>query len=276
MKTNKRESNLKGKFLYKKRYRSVEGWKDYIINSLKFTLRKALSKNKWSSKYLDRYEVSSFREEKWIDLYSFTERMGMEKLNHISIKKFFKRNQFFEALEIDDLDRYKKNILAKFEDQRIVFENTKADLKKTLSEIKEQFERISWGKLFIKDYSKNHKAANDLISSISVSYIKTQESYFILRFKVNPSPKFEEIFDKIINMQDVGLKVPQYNSFSKIIKSKRFISFEKFITSIKTHNIDNLISDLNFQVQRNMLKHFKGYFQQSGKRAIFHRWSFMK
>ena len=94
---------------------------------------------------------------------------------------------------------------------------------------------------------------------------KTNESYFILKFLVNPSEKFKNIFEKIIKSEPVGLITPHFNSLLGIIKTRRFISFETFVMSLKCRNLDDLLVDLNYQIKKTLTKHFKGYFHDSKK-----------
>lgn len=257
-------------FIYKKRFNSFQEKFDNVIDSYKNKSRHFLSKNKWTSKYLDFFEVFSLNKFKWIDKYSFTEAFNMPDIIPYVYKDIMlEKIDFFEAIEIDNFDKYRNKILSKFADKQIFFSTkTKDDLKQKLSGVKKNLDTVSWGNLFSIDYKKKHSKRNDLIAFINVSYIKTNESYFILKIDVTPSKKFKSIFKKIISSEDVGLSVPHYNTLINIIRTKRFLSFESFINSLKCKNIELLISDLNQQVKLNITTHLKGYFHNSKTSSI--------
>lgn len=102
-----------------------------------------------------------------------------------------------------------------------------------------------------------------MIEKVDVNFIKTNESYFILKIKVSPSKKFKKIFKKIIDSEEVNLTKHHYHSYYNILKTKRFYSHQSIIIDSKCFSLDNLLSDLNQQVKKNITKQFKGYFHNS-------------
>lgn len=264
-------TNTEKHFIYKQRFNnSFQDRFDKIIDSIKCNSRKFLSKNKWISTYLDHYEVYSLNRDRLTDKHSFTKAFDIPDIELYIYKDIkLKTIVFYEAIEIDNFDKYRKKILSKFADNQVFFSTkSKDDLKQKLSEVKQNLDVISWGDLFSLSYKKKIKKINDLISFINVSYIKTNESYFILKIEITLSEKFNSIFDQIVNSKDVSLSVPQYNTFLNILKTRRFISYETYINSLKCKNIEMLISDINQQVKLNVTKHLKGYFHNSKTSSI--------
>lgn len=254
-------------FVYKKRYNnSIKSFIEENKDKLKSRLQYILSKNKFTSKYLDDFEVYSLRKKNTIDKYSYIKAFNLknERKNKVYTEITLNEIIYFEVIEIDDFDKYKKKIISKFAKDHFFWSTRdKDELKKKLSSIKDGLDMISWGKLFSINYNKKIKQKNDLISFVDINYIKTNESYFILKISVKTSEKFQSEFQKIIEKEDIILNVENYNSFYNIIKTKRFISFESVISSLKCRNLEYLISDLNEQVKINITGKIKGYFHNS-------------
>lgn len=264
-------NNLESKndiFIYDRRFES-SSLNFTFLNSKawKKKIYEFIAGNKYLSKYLDSYELISLERKPFIEkdrlLRAFDDYKKIDsspmftgiKMPHLVC---------FEALEIDDFQNFKRTILNRFAHHQDFFDiNKKEDLKKSLDEVKDNLNYTSWGKLFTLNLSKNTDDNTDLIDSVYTSYIKTYESYFILQMEVRPSEKFHEIFDTIIASKDLGLSVPHFKKWKDIIKTKRFISHETFVNSLKNHNLNELIFDLNRQVQINITKPLKGFFQRN-------------
>lgn len=261
-------TNIEEYFIYKQRFNnSFQDRFDKIINSLKHHLGIALYKNKWTSKYLEPYEVHILNQISFRGEYA-SRIFGKSNVDqHIYKNIQLKTIVFYEAIEIDNFDTYRKKILSRFTNNQI-FYSDKENLEQKLLEVKNNLDAISRGNLFALKYKKKVKRTNDLMSSINVSYIKTNESYFILKIQVTPSEKFNSIFKQIIISKDVSLSFPHYNTFFNILKTRRFISYESINNSLKCKNIANLVSDINQQVKLNVTKYLKGYFHNSKTSSI--------
>jgi hypothetical protein len=256
-------------FIYRKKFN--ESLKSNVKSKrrlFKGKLQLFLSKNKFTSKYLDSWEVHSLKKNNWVDGKSirhlFSESINKNaKYNKVNLDLL----NYFEVIEIDNFDKYRKTIISKFGKNQSFSFSTKSqdDLKKTLNKVKINLNTISWGNLFSIDYENKSAPKNDLISYVSVNYIKTKESFFILKIEIKTSKKFKKIFKKIISSEDGSLMVPKYNSFYNIIKTKRFISHESIIPSLRMNNLDGLLGDLNQQVKYNITRHLKGYFHANNK-----------
>lgn len=253
-------------FLYRKRYyySLKERFQEKSLK-YKIKLQKKLSKNKFTSKLIDSYEVYALKETKWLGEYHIDDIINLpesERYNYAEIK--LKELIYFEAIEIDDFDIIENKLISKFSNkQRGLFDISDEELKKTLAKIKNSFDTISNGKLFTINFKKIKSEKSDLISFANLSYTKTNESYFILKITIYPSEKFEKIFKKIINDNYTALRVPNYLPFISILKKRRFIKHESFIENLKAHNLRLLLSDLNFQIKSNITKHINGYFHNS-------------
>lgn len=253
-------------FLYRKRYYS--SWKEkFQEKSLKnkILLQKKLSKNKFTSKLIDSYEVYALKKTKWLGKYHIDDIFNLpesERYNYTDIK--LKELIYFDAIDIDNFDSIENKLISKFSNkQKGLFDISDEELKKTLSKIKNSFDTISNGKLFSINFKKIKSEKSDLISFANLSYTKTNESYFILKITIFPSEKFEKIFQKIINDDFTALRVPHYLSYLNILKKRRFIKHETFIPNLKVHNLRVLLNDLNFQIKGNITKHINGYFHSS-------------
>ncbi len=236
----KSQINFKGKileFLYKRDslFKNYAHWERFILN-----------RQKW----LKRHHI--FIEDK----------LKREKYNYTEIE--LKNISFFEVIEIDDFDKFRKKLLSKFGDSTGVLGiNRKEDVQEKLYNLENKFDNISWGDLFTINYKSSNSRKNDFIESISCRFIKTYESYFIISFDIQLSEKAKEIMGKIFQQSDVGLSFPSYNSYLKIFKEKMFYNKTTFARSLKAFNYQNFISDLSSQVKNNVTHYFNGYFQKS-------------
>jgi hypothetical protein len=242
-----------------------------------------------------RIEKSKARLLKWLIKSRFSKKLAMEdifmfehsglskkiKLSHAFIDQVdqdpfiyegisLPRLYLFEALEIDDFDRYKIKLMEKFPSQTI-FSKSKTELRKDIAGIRDNLGVISTGDLFYLDYKKQGNIHNDLINNIEFSYLKTSESYFILQFTVTPSKKFNELFTMILKEEDHFINQPDFRSFYQILKTGRFIHHENVISNSKTYAIRNLVADLDYQVRRNCTRHLNGFFHRNRNTAALPR-----
>ncbi|MBG6188807.1 hypothetical protein [Flavobacterium sp. CAN_S2] len=250
-------------FLYKRRYLSLKELMDYNNERLKLKLLLLFYKNRFLTKHLHLFDRFSLKKNKFFESYSLVRELS-DDLSQSYKEITLSQLNYFEALEIDDFDKCRKTIISKFSKARLFTSSrNQKELKEKLAEVKRKFDSISWGTLFYIDFEKKRDKNNDLISSVDVDYIKTNESYFIIKIKISPSEKFEKKFKQIIENKDYSLSKHHYHSYLEILKLKRFYSYESMGISSKTLNIDNLLSDLNQQVKKNITKYFKGYFYDS-------------
>lgn len=253
-------------YFYNKRYTlSRNEAIENFTNKLKTKFLLILYKYNFTTKRLHILDIFSLRKRTKNGLYSFEKRTNLsedEMQEYIDL--YLSEIDYFEALEIDNLDKYTNNIIYKFSNDKLFKSSQdKENLKRNLAEIKKKLDTISWGSLFYIDYEKRRKQSNDLISIADVTYIKTNESFFIIKIKIKPSEKFKMLFAEIIKNEDFTLSRQHFHSFIKILKTKRFHSHESFNISSKCLGLENLLSDLNQQVKKNLTKNFKGYFHNS-------------
>jgi hypothetical protein len=259
-------NNSESVFFYSNRYNlSVKHAIEKYNNNFKSKLLNFLYRNRFTSEYLDGYDLFNLRRSFFKNVYSFDKdikSINNESKQYKDIKLL--ELDYFEALEIDNFDKYRGRIISKFSNnEKFSSSSSRENLKQRLDEVKKEFDSISWGNLFSVNFEKKRRLNNNLIKKFDVSYIKTNESYFILKIKIKPSDEFKNIFQEIINSEDVNISKHHYNSYYNILKLRRFYFSESKFISSKCLSIENLLSDLNQQVKRNITKHFKGYFHNS-------------
>jgi len=256
--------NLLEYYLYPKRYLNRKERHLKIHNIIKGRILEFISKRKEIFKKLDIWEIYILKRKRWIEKHNiFIEEKIKLDANHYSGIRL-KEISFFEVIEIDDFNKFRRTLLSKFGNSSGVLGiDRKEELQKKLFDLENKFDNISWGRLFSVNYKKESNENNDLIDYIDCNYIKTNESYFIIRFDIRLSEKANSIIEKIIKQKDTGLSFPNYNSYPKILQRKRFYYQESFLSSLKAYNIQNFISDLSTQLKNNVTKYFNGYFHKS-------------
>jgi hypothetical protein len=252
-------------YRYSKRYNKLtlrESYHQKVYNFKKGLLIKM--SNSFLAKRLDHFDVFSLKQT-YIDkniLAKSKSIFSQPTLNYVAID--LTELHFFEVIEIDNFDRYQQKVISKFAKQKIFYTSSgHKDLKENLSKVKDDLDIISTGGLFSLNFKKNENKNSDLIDFVEVSYIKTNESYFMLRIEVSPSIHFKSIFRNILEQDDSSNSIIHFKPFFEIFKTKRFISHENFVTSTKCQSIQNLISDINEQVKLNVTRHLKGIFHDS-------------
>lgn len=243
--------------IYRQRFKKLtfRQRKDSLIDKFKGNLLRVISSSRFKNKLepYDRFTVNKRDKE---PRQQFEERI---KYRDINVHKIV----FFEILEIDDFDSYKKILASKFVDEApFKSERDKDKLRDNLDKIKGSLDSIHYGgNLYYLKFKDKSKA--DLLESVQLGYIKTLESYFILTIEVKPSLKFYEIFQSIIDSDDYNVETIQYHKLSTILKKWKFISHSNVYQSSISQSIHNLISDLNHQVKFHITDHLKGQFYKS-------------
>lgn len=252
-------------FYYDKKYKNISEkivnlnirFKQFIfslISNILF-LNKKLSFIDQYYKYTDKNEPKLYNN-LYIKDFKLHSDLNLKKINLSFIS-------FFEVIEIDKFDDFKAKLISKFSSKHSSFSDNiryREDLIKKLSDIKISLETFSSGKLISINYKKSNSKKTNLIDRLDIDFIKKYESYFILHFKIKPSSKFYDIITQIKNHNDTTLIVRHYNSLKNIIKYRVFNSHSTFVESLTKRNIDNLISDLKYQVNQNFTKHLNGIF----------------
>lgn len=256
-------------FYYNKKHKTrVEKREDYSYK-IKQKLFNFLLGNKYLEKKLhvfDRHTKIQNEREIHISKNYYSDKIIFKNQPKNYKKLELPYISFFEVIEIDKFDNFKKNLISKFSSKHSSFGNDiryKDKLEKKLSKIKIDLDSLGFDNLInlnFKEIKTNH---SDLIDFLSISYIKTNESYFILHIKVKPSEKFKKIISKIFKSPETSLSTRHFHSFKNIFKHKLFTSYTSFKGSLTRENIDNLISDVQFQINHNLLKPLNGYFTTS-------------
>jgi len=251
-------------YLYNKRYLKKSERKLRLHNCIKGAILEFITNNKKLCNRFDIWESFKLERYQWLDKHN----LGRSEVpfEHNDFYSGIRLNaiSFFEVVEIDDCSKFRKTVLSKFGNSRDFWGiDRKEELKEKLIDLENKFDNISWGRLFTVNYKKHKDKSKDLIDYIDCNYIKTNESYFIIRFDISISDKAKSLIKKIIEQKDVGLTFPNYNSYVKILTSKRFYYNESFRGGLKNYNINNLVKDINTQVKQNVTKYFKGYFHRS-------------
>lgn len=255
-------------FTYKRRFdKSIK--KSYVkfLNKLKIKLFRFVSGNKILSKYFSPYErieefkfLKKFDPSHWYqDSSSLNDEENFKSIpyENISLNEVI----YFKTVEIDNFGKWRKKLIAKFHnDEYLSSAFEKKRFKNDLVFLKDDLGTISFQKIASLNFSKKPRKTNDLISYVRLSFIKTEESYFILRMSVKPSNKFEEIFKEIVKNEGVNYFKTHYNNFRSIIKTRRFVSYKTYPDNLKIQNIKGLLEDLDFQVKESVLKNLIGDF----------------
>ena len=257
--------SIKQPFFYYKRYKSKKENLEEYNTLFKIKLLSMLYKNSFTSKKLDLFDRYLLTKKNKNGKFSFDKKFKLKNENIEAYKDIqLCKIDYFEAIEIDDFHKYVDKIISKFSNDDKLFRSTndRKQLKDKLQNVKKNLDSISWGSLFYINYEKHREKDNDLISNVSIGYIKTNESYFIIQIRISFSKKFKDLFAQIIDSEDVSLSKQHYHSYLNILKLRRFHSYESISMSSKCINIENLLSDVNFQVKENITKHFIGYFHK--------------
>ena len=97
-------------FVYKRKFNhSLRSGLENKIRLFKANIHLSLSKNKFTSKFLDSWEVYSLKKKNWVDKESFREIFKMS-IGKKTLYKDINLNKvhYFEAIEIDNFDKYRK------------------------------------------------------------------------------------------------------------------------------------------------------------------------
>jgi len=251
-------------YLYSKRYLTRDERKQRVRNRIKGKILESIAKRKKIFKKYRIIDIYSLERKKWIDKYNIfiDDVIKRDESFYSGIR--LKDVSFFEVVKLDDFNKFRNTLLSKFgANSGFLGIDRKEDLEKKLSDLENKFDNISRGRLFFINYKNERKSSTDLIDYIDCSYIKTNESYFIIRFDISLSEKANKIVDNIIQQKDIGLSFPNYYSYYRILQKKRFYISTSFSRSLKAYNIKNFVSDLSNQVKENVTKHFNGYFHAS-------------
>ncbi len=257
-------NNNREYYLYSKRYLTRVERKLRARNQIKGKILESIAKRKKIFKKYRIIDIYSLERKKWIDKYNIFIDDVIKRDEDFYSGIRLKDVTFFEVVELDDFNKFRNTLLSKFgANSGFLGIDRKADLEKKLSNLENKFDTISWGRLFSINYKKERNSSNDLIDYVDCNYIKTNESYFIIKLDINLSEKANLIFEKIVNQNDTGLSFPNYNSYFKILQKKKFYYNISYSFSLKAYNIHNFISDLSSQVKNNITHYFQGYFHSS-------------
>lgn len=256
-------------FYYEKKHKTKSEKREEYAYKLKQKLYTFLLENRYFEKKLnaiDRHTKLRNDREIHISRNYYSDRI-ISKNQPKSYKKLkLPYISFFEVIEIDKFDNFKKNLISKFSSKHSRFGKEiryKDELEKKLNKIKIDLDSSGFGNLInlnFKELKTNH---SDYIDFLTISYIKTNESYFILHIEVKPSEKFNKVSSKIFKSSETSLSTRHFHSFKNIFKDRLFTGYTSFKGSLTRENIDNLISDLQFQIDYNILRHLNGYFTTS-------------
>jgi hypothetical protein len=265
-KSNKNILKKKEYFYYDKKHKKWSEKRAENSYDIKQKILSFLAKNKYLKKKLnaiDRHtELKNDRENHLFRNYYTDKIISKNQPKHYKKLKLTYIS-FFEVIEIDKFDQFKKSLISKFSSKHSGFGKEirfKDNLIEKLSKIKINLDSSGFGKLINLDFKKINDNRSDYIDFLRISYIKTNESYFMLHIEVKPSEKFKKIATDILKSSETSLSTRHFHSFKNIIKHKLFTSYTSFKSSLIRENVDNLISDLQFQVNHNILKPLNGYF----------------
>lgn len=256
-------------FYYEKKHKNWSEKRAEYSYKLKQKTLSFLTRNKYLKKKLnviDRHTELRNAKEHHIYLNYYTDRIISKNQPEQYKKLNLTYISFFEVIEIDKFDQFKKTIISKFSSKHSGFGKEirfKDELSKKLSKIKIDFNSSGFGRLISLDFEKINNSHSDYIDRLTISYVKTNESYFILHIDVKPSKVFKKVATKILKSSETSLSTRHFHSFKNILKHRLFTSYTSFKSSLLRENVDNLISDLEYQITNNILKPLNGYFYTS-------------
>lgn len=256
-------------FYYDKKHKTKSEKREEYVYKIKQKLYNFLLENKFFEKKLnviDRHTKLRNEREIHISRNYYSDRIISKHQTKNYKKLKLPYISFFEVIEIDKFDNFKKNLISKFSSKHSGFGKEiryKDELEKKLNKIKINLDTSEFGKLISLNFKKLKANNSDYIDFLTISYIKTNESYFILHIEVKPSEKFNNLISKIFKSSETSLSTRHFHSFKNILKHRLFTGYTSFKGSLTRENIDNVISDLQYQIDYNILKPLNGYFTTS-------------
>jgi len=235
-------------FYYNKKHKTKSEKREEYSYKIKKKLFTFLLENKFLEKKLnviDRHTKLRNDREIHISKNYYSDRIISKNQPENYKKLKLPYVSFFEVIEIDKFDNFKKNLISKFSSKHSGFGKEiryKDELEKKLSKIKIDLDSSGFGKLINLNFKELKTKHSDYIDFLTISYIKTNESYFILHIEVKPSEKFKKIISKIFKSSETSLSTKHFHSFKNIFKHRLFTSYTSFKGSLTRENIDNLIS----------------------------------
>lgn len=256
-------------FYFEKKYKTKEERKSDFHLNLKQKLFYSILDNKYLKNHLNSIDrFYKFKDERDVrvykNLYSDKRLFKTELKNHKTLKLPY--ISFYEVIEIDKFDSFKQKLISNFSKKHTGFGRDikyKDELIEKLNSVKISLDTSGFGKLISLNFKKLKARHSNLIDFVNISYLKTRESFFILHLEITTSEKFNELFTKITESSETGLSVRHFHSYKNILKFRIFNAHTTFKSSLTRENIDNLISDLQFQINHNILSHLDGFFNKN-------------
>lgn len=243
-------------YVYTKRYNenSIKFRLNELSSILKKSVLKGISKTPFRNKlyFGDRYLIKKEPSERALE----DERIYYSDITFPKVK-------YFEVFNIDDFDKYRPLLLKHLKDEGPrLFKPTREKLENAFQAIKDSLNTISYdGDVAYMQFDKSD--SDDLIKHVSIGYIKTRESAFILTVDVTTSQKFQDQFAAIIKSKDIQIEELIFNDLKTIIRTGIFIKHSAIHASSIGKGISDLIGDLNHQIKKNLTNKLGGTFSNS-------------
>jgi hypothetical protein len=184
--------------------------------------------------------------------------------------------QKIEILDIIELDQI-SNILNYFDRlfktrsckdstliKRELTFSEQSELKQWIANSIESYGFISYRGLFSISNDKINDN-NDLFDLVEFKCYKTSDTYFLLKLEVTPSDKFQSLTREIIDTNIIPVDLPQLFQIRDFIKYKRIIRGLKAPGYPKEQAFNFLVEDLIYQIRKEFLFNFKGFYSDSSK-----------
>lgn len=251
------------------------------------------------SYYTSKYKKRTFKE-KWVNfliatlakIHNSPLKKILNELDNFQIEHFIKpreqnksylqasskdlKVQKIEILDIIELDQI-RDILNYFEAlfktksckdstwiKRELTFSEQAEIKKWIADSIESYGFISYRGLFsIVNNQKDEN--NDLFDSVELKCYKTRDTYFLLKLEVTPSDKFHSLTKEMMDTNIIPLDIPWLFPFKDFVKHKRFIRGYKAPGYPKEQAFKVLVDDLIFQIKKEYLVNFDGFYSNSLK-----------
>lgn len=226
-------------------------------NSLKKWLLILVVKSEW---FVNKYQIYDHftlqhNEEDWL-----SQKESRIPYTDINLEQI----HFYDVIEIDSINRKSlerfRNLVAKTKMEGI---SNNSDAVKKYRSFKDKMDIISTGSLLTLSFRNNRNKFNDYLQYVAITYIKTTESYVMIRVKVTASELFLSKFKEIISAKVVSRGIVHFKSYWHILTRIKFIDHESFGTTSLSRGLDNLFYDMQYQVHHNILKYIGGSFSRS-------------
>ena len=253
---------------YKSKYKKLsikEKWEHFLIATLIKILN---SPFKIILNDLDKFQIKHFikpREQNKSYIKASDKKLKVQKIEVLDIIELDHVNDILNYF--DELFKTKTCKDSAWIKRDLTF-SEQSELKKWIADSIDANGFVTYGRLFTIP-NENRNENNDLYDSVEFKCYKTRDTYFLLKLEVSPSNKFHLLTEEIMETNIIPFDIPWLYPLKDLIKSKRLIRGAKAPIYPKEQAFQNLVDDLIFQIKKEYLNNFKGFYSDSSKTNPF-------